>query len=59
MPSSIGEATITTTCLSGEEIMQAGGSVPLDELEDAGVELENAAVEAAAEAEAEAGAVAV
>jgi hypothetical protein len=44
MPSSIGEATITTTCLSGEEITQAGGSVPLDELEDAGVELENAAV---------------
>ena len=44
MPSSIGESTITTTCLSGEEIMQAGGSIPVDELQDAGVELEDAAV---------------
>jgi hypothetical protein len=44
MPTSIGESTIATTCLSGEEIMQAGGSIPLDELEDAGVELEDAAV---------------
>jgi hypothetical protein len=44
MPSSIGESSITTTCLSGEEIMQAGGSVPLDELEDSGVALEDAAV---------------
>jgi hypothetical protein len=44
MPSSIGEASIVTTCLSGEEILQAGGSVPLDELENAGVDMENAAV---------------
>jgi hypothetical protein len=44
MPSSVGEASIVTTCLSGEEILQAGGSVPLDELENAGVDMENAAV---------------
>jgi hypothetical protein len=44
MPTSIGESTIATICLSGEEIVQAGGSIPLNELEDAGVELEDAAV---------------
>ncbi len=44
MPASIGDSTIRTTCLSGEEIMQAGGTVPLDELDDAGVELEDAAI---------------
>jgi hypothetical protein len=44
MPASLGDSSISTTCLSGEEIMQAGGSVPLDELEDAGVELRDAAI---------------
>jgi hypothetical protein len=44
MPDSVGDSSISTTCLSGEEIMQAGGSVPLDELEDAGVELADAAI---------------
>jgi hypothetical protein len=44
MPASLGDSSISTTCLSGEEIMQAGGSVPLDELEDAGVELREAAI---------------
>ncbi len=44
MPTSIGDSTIVVTCLSGEEILQAGGSVPLDELNEAGVELEDAAI---------------
>lgn len=44
LPAEIGDATITVTCLTGEQIVQLGQPGTAEQLEDSGVDLEDAAI---------------